>query len=160
MFTLITIGGFEKTLLDGGNQTAMGNEQNILNTVGAGITVTAAAANDAQLLIPLRNRFLFTKFLLRATTAVADATTITPVIKVSYAVQGTATLADSTAALNITTANLGSGTGTTIDYNFTPFALAPGSFVVLRHVAGTGSPVAGVVQSTSYMSELEASVTT
>lgn len=157
-------GFFAKTIgtttnVQHGLKVSKGNETQILNKLS--LDTTASAANAAAFIVPLGLRFVLTKMSIRPTTAVVDAGTTTGVIKVSYAVQGTATLADSSLSTNVTTALLTSTTNTTTDVVLAaPLALPGGTRVVLRHVQGTGGSVAGVADVSVFGTETEPGVAT
>lgn len=156
-------GMFSKTIgtttnLKSGLKVATGNEINVLN---ASITATAATANQATWVVPNTGNYRLTRMAIRQTTAVVAADTTTGVVKVSYALTGTATLADSLLTANFTTAAMTSGATVTTDVILAaPLTLAPGTLVALRNVQGTGGSVAGVVSVSVYATEVDTNTNT
>ncbi len=142
-----------------GLKVSKGNEIKILGKLA--LDTTATAANADAFIVPSGLKFFLTKMAIRPSTAVVDAGTTTGVIKVSYALAGTATLADSSLSTNVTTALLTSTTNTTTDVVLAaPLALPGGARVILRHVQGAGGSVAGVCDVTVYGVETEPGIET
>ena len=142
------------TTIQHGLNVAKGNETRILGKVA--LDTTATAANADAFIVPSGLKYFLTKMAIRPTTAVVDAGTTTAVIKVSYAVAGTAALVDSSLSTNVTTALLSNNTNTTTDVVLaSPLALTGGARVVLRHVQGTGASVAGICDVTVFGCETD-----
>ena len=150
-------GFFEKNIGTGANRkhglrVSKGNEIPIITDLS--VDTTATAANQLGIVVPLGLRYRLTRLSVRPTTAVVAADTTAGVIKVSYAVQGTATLADSSLSLTMNTTVMGATTNNSTDSVLAaPLAMPGGTLVMLRHVQAAGGSPTGVCVATVYAVE-------